>query len=84
MIYEVFRPGMNINNADRSCLQEGSPSEIRPQWREEKTLTYLMKVEEENTRRTNLFFLFLPLLYLVEIEMMQGFVWGNHVDFLGT
>ena len=27
------------------------------------------------------FFLLLPLLYLVEIEMMQGFVWGNHANF---
>jgi hypothetical protein len=27
---------------------------------------------------------FLPLLYLVELEMMQGFDWGNHVDFLRT
>lgn len=26
MIYEVFCPGMNVNNADHSCLQEGSPS----------------------------------------------------------
>lgn len=29
-------------------------------------------------------FFFLPLLYLAEIEMMQGFVWGDYVDFLRT
>ena len=30
---------------------------------------------------TPLFPFFLPLLYVVEIEMMQGFVWGNHANF---